>query len=605
MSIHSKSRELRYKESRKSYPEPPQEGLNIFVFCHGGTTTQDDIRYSRITYINNVSYVSPPHHILNVTTTAINTASIYGFVQNRDVNVVSEIIYSEEIPGSPYRTINLPPMIYTPDQVQNSNLSRMMGIYEMNENYTAVKKTIKTNQQLINENRAITSQEPLISGQRILTFSKIEQIISEYVRLEYPNRRNLYEHRVNLRIYCCRSSMYDGTHSFSSTYIQPPQPPTYNPVIADEPTRYQKLSEDLIMNRNFELFGFRGDVNIVQNWNPLLWGVDYQGCGLNVLAYYGLLPQEDASSRASVLYKTGTSIYKFIDYISSYYRLQTPNASYISIKFSNRGTVSTICWFYLSTTPIRYIPMKIYRQADPDREDGHFVSVIKINECMSIWDPQTNTTLSFTEYLTQRQSVSYSLVFYHPNSITDNEQTNPIPYIVNPVLESLIDRHADEITIQRRQDLNLLWGGLKSSQTKNIENKITPMEMDKINKIKYDLIKNYQLTIFCDDEFQMLIPKDELKNMMKIEIPYEYTPPIKTISLEKLFLESKNKIRSKLKTNQPRKRLTSIKSKAKTRKAKTRNTKTMKSKNKMSKRMTRLKSSRMIKPEAINSVDSL
>jgi hypothetical protein len=86
-----------------------------------------------------------------------------------------------------------------------------------------------------------------------------------------------------------------------------------------------------------------------------------------------------------------------------------------------------------------------------------------------------------------------------------------------------------------------MWGG-KGPATESIDtdDTISKKEMDHINKIKYTLIKYDMAPIFSDDEFQMVMPPEELKHLVLMDSSYKYTAPIKTVSLETILMRNKH-----------------------------------------------------------------
>lgn len=65
----------------------------------------------------------------------------------------------------------------------------------------------------------------------------------------------------------------------------------------------------------------RTDIYRPDNSWTALAGMTHKGCGLNVLSYYGLMPQYEAREAAVCLPILGTSVFKVVDFIVYYMRL--------------------------------------------------------------------------------------------------------------------------------------------------------------------------------------------------------------------------------------------------------------------------------------------
>jgi hypothetical protein len=63
------------------------------------------------------------------------------------------------------------------------------------------------------------------------------------------------------------------------------------------------------------------DNNPSKNWTAL-GNIKTQGCGLNILSYYGIIPQSSTREEITCLSVKGTSIFRILDYINKYYFIQ-------------------------------------------------------------------------------------------------------------------------------------------------------------------------------------------------------------------------------------------------------------------------------------------
>jgi len=122
-------------------------------------------------------------------------------------------------------------------------------------------------------------------------------------------------------------------------------------------------------------------------WSPLAT-LTYQGCGMNVLAFYGILPQSTAREMTTCLPKTGSSIFSIIKYIDKYKEekavLLDDPSEYIVYRFPIAEGLARIFEFIRSqvtpspiSIPNKFIIIKLYDTLYHNSElsqVGHIVS---------------------------------------------------------------------------------------------------------------------------------------------------------------------------------------------------------------------------------------
>ena len=516
--------ELDRIEEEPQQPPPPPATLippilKFLLVLHGSTASSDNLRYYTITNLHTVSFVAPHGYKLF---SSEEPTTVSNLINTGNLEVVSEVVESTKSPANQYREINLPPIIFSPEQITGKpGFINTMGIFELTESETGIRGTVKTNNELFAEYPSNSFGYPYI------TYSKVEEQISRYIRTVYSTRPNMNDHIVQLKVYCCRGVDEHAPRFWSN--VGTAIPPTAPQIISSEPARYVEMDERVRQQFRFEVLTFTSQIS--QPWSPLLKGLSYQGCGLNVLSSYGYIPYVDAESRASVLYKTGTSIYKFMDYVHTLWR--TPDISMSAFKFKSLDAALRICSSILTDKPTMSIPIKLYWTDNVENESGHFITaVLNQRREVCIWDPQGNVLVNANEYFHNKQVHFASLIFIN---VPSHENAR------NIFLESHITQ--DDAIPLIRSRLNLMWGGEKTkthAPTPPSKTTIESKEMTKINNIKYDLIKYGLAAIFCNDEFQMAMPAEDLEHLVSMGSSYKYTAPIKTISLNSIIMRTKS-----------------------------------------------------------------
>lgn len=134
----------------------------------------------------------------------------------------------------------------------------------------------------------------------------------------------------------------------------------------------------------------------------------HKGCGLNVLSYYGLIPQYEAREAAVCLPILGTSVFKVVDFIVYYMRLwdatammnntlPSPFKTFMVKRFELSVGLQVLTNFIRAIDfPQRqnkFIFFKLYHEAyrgDTDELShvGHIVSYTLIGDTVVYIDPQ-------------------------------------------------------------------------------------------------------------------------------------------------------------------------------------------------------------------------
>jgi len=132
-----------------------------------------------------------------------------------------------------------------------------------------------------------------------------------------------------------------------------------------------------------------------EDWKKLA-GVNYQGCGLNVLSYYGLIEENSARENVVCLNSTGTSIYRIVDYIDNYFNTRgLLNEGYMICRLPFLYGINFLYLFLFTLLPLGENCACIFKLYNEDHhkgklsQRGNTLSLLKtINGQIFLVDPQ-------------------------------------------------------------------------------------------------------------------------------------------------------------------------------------------------------------------------
>ena len=256
-------------------------------------------------------------------------------------------------------------------------------------------------------------------------------------------------------LYCCRdSSIYQKQYPGNDITDLIPTEQSNN-YVADILETYRPIT-----GKKLTILQVDYDPSVLPTgWSPLA-SLTYQGCGLNVLAFYGILPQTTAREMTTCLPKTGSPIFSIINYIDEYKEkisniLDVPS-EYIVYRFPIEEGLARIFQFFGSqitsspiTIPNKFIIIKLYDTLEHGSElnqVGHIVSFrseTKIKNGISsahlyFVDPQIQISYYIQDITTFRFDVAYGrpttwrfmdIVFEYVS------ERDPIQYVMDPDTE--------------------------------------------------------------------------------------------------------------------------------------------------------------------------
>ena len=285
------------------------------------------------------------------------------------------------------KIVYLPPLIFGVAANDHPEVKRFSGLYRFS--------LIKTNY----ENCKVVNQEQILNFNQLLELGRITYSLIFQKVLDDCKKKNIDPDRVMLGIYSCQSK--------ASQYI-----PQYNqgdinqfiPKIVDT----SLLSAPILNNINEFADNASSSLSIINIKELKFWdalaGIKRQGCGLNVLSYYDIIPQTEAREQTTCLSIKGTSIFRIIDYINDYYIKGSDdltkideikdefNNKYFVLRSYIQDGLQLIIQFMNQYKMSNYaIIFKIYQEntyKNAFSEMGHTVSLAYINGMIKYIDPQ-------------------------------------------------------------------------------------------------------------------------------------------------------------------------------------------------------------------------
>lgn len=391
------------------------------------------------------------------------------------------------------KLVYLPSLTFYVNPPANKVEEGFMGLY-----YFSLIKTDVSKCKVI-ENEKILSHADLLNLQTY-TYSTIFQKV-----LKNCAEKKIDPDNVMLGIYTSQSRYEKYIPEYNQTDITN-LIPKYANISLEHASTLNSINDYSENVSSFPCFII--DNNVSSNWTPL-GNIKTQGCGLNILSYYGIIPPASTREEISCLSMKGTSIFRILDYINKYYFIQKYNLTNMEffilraeLKF---GLTIIINFMKGFKTNNKYaILFRLYsrdKYPDPKKGEitsdiGHSSSIACYNDEIRYIDPiyEINTLLQGTKeeqvnqaYHFASQGSSFKIIdiifIYNNNKKIDN---STLPTTNKSELEQEINYGNCFI---RARPVDLFYGG-KNKKKKNK----TRQEIKKKNKTRQEIKKRKNKT---------------------------------------------------------------------------------------------------------------
>ena len=378
----------------RSEPEPEPEKLTIFLWVlHGASIASVSNLYPIKNKFKQATFYGQPFKILD--SQLLHTFNLHTFVNPYPVNTPpfetnSELVYGN-CPIIPIHTeangtsiSYFPPMVFMvdPDDATRPNIlhpqspfANLFGLYHITVLQQSNRCYVTQLNRVYNHTELVTRW-----GNTNQTYSVLFKLIYEYAKGIGISTQDCL-----LGLYNCQNIIPKYGPEYLGNDIRELLPTkqkmnTHDAHILDryEPVRGKKLT----------LFQFDYDpADLPTTWKALAT-LRHQGCGLNILSFYGFITQTVAREKTTCLPITGSSIFNIINYMVEYYGF---SSRYIVYRYTIEEGISQISSFFSSQIEDDVILNKVvifklyedmYQRDFPDKlsQAGHIVSIRCITE---------------------------------------------------------------------------------------------------------------------------------------------------------------------------------------------------------------------------------
>jgi hypothetical protein len=340
----------------------------------------------------------------------------------------SNLIYQKIINGntselpSPVETIEknkknilyLPPLFFATNSTDTNTMKRIIGLYYYtNGKYNKIKNW------------------DYFSTLSTITYSRIFSLIEKMG----------YTGKIKLNLFCCRSfghmnyvkrvkptdRLFYGVSPDESLYQGSPE--------LFRPKKTAIIKQPNINGDWLQVFAKRVDFDIHSffktAWKGALLNIKYQGCGVNILDFYGIESKSKATSMVVCLPIKGMSIFTFIDILNE--KLNETSIQYVVVRFKIDVLEQWLHNIRFSVNVAVFV--KLYKKHIHDGKEsdvGHFVSFYfgfeRENGEIYLVDPQSSLIQKFNGNIESiyGQLEAFDSIFYIQHTTVNVFQTIPI-----------------------------------------------------------------------------------------------------------------------------------------------------------------------------------
>jgi hypothetical protein len=403
------------------------------------------------------------------------------------------------------RHVFLPPLVFrvSPD-IQNS-----IGLYYITFNkYDNVieGEGIKyfSGIKCKSEIETLYNQENLVNkygGDNFITYSQIFKLVKDEC-----SKKNLNPKDVLLGIFSCQTNIeeYSKKYAKKITDLIPRQIDTIYPTPATIFTGNQYPANSFV---SLTIIPF---IKLPSSWNALA-KITHQGCGINILSYFGIIEENYAREIGVCLSIKGTSIFKIVDYINYYLKkIGVNQLGYFVARSLFNEALDVLLNFVLNYKENdKYaIIFKMYNDdilpTGKKSHIGHTVAIFKYGQNIYYTDPQKSLVkeidMNFFKDDNQIKSLygftngNYNLNWKYIDIIFTVSQEPFQPSRISLPITQFIEKNLNVILV-RTPDINYGGRNLFKKVKSRKYNLLTRKRVNKIKNIKNSKSKKNKKTM--------------------------------------------------------------------------------------------------------------
>jgi hypothetical protein len=272
------------------------------------------------------------------------------------------------------------------------------------------------------------------------------------------------------------------------------------------------------------------------DWNTLA-GIEHQGCALNVLSYFGIIPKTDAAGKAVCLSLKGTSIFKIADFLNTHFTNSPGFAKnsinwpgFVIARYTIDNGLSFIVKFMNSIIQLNSaLIFKMYVDSNYKEKDshvGHTVAIFNYNNNLYYVDPQLEIlqliNISFNLFDLYQTKWNYMDIIFTVSSTPSFD----VPY---DTTDNFLKTNANIRVISKPSDINYGGSKLNAKNKKNNKNNKTKnhKKMKKTIKHKMSRKRTNKIKKYYGGELENRASTDKLDEFeeLMINIDKKYNTP--------------------------------------------------------------------------------
>ena len=274
------------------------EVINFFLCVSHGTNVSDDSAYYYIPFETKFNYLVMYSH-----PTLDDSLQTFENLFNYPCTLITgSCPFLPITKPNGKKEVYLPPLLFAVSEHDTPELMAAMGVYHLQ-----IKKNDFQNCEFVSIEHIhdVHYLLEMFGSRQFFTYSSMFKLVETYCKA-----RNLPLDEISLGILSCQSQF--GKYLDKNTIKNDIK--TFVPKLLIDKRPNYRLESSISSTRKFKIFSYPYEGDVTKEWKAL-GTIMTQGCAINVLSFYDILPENEARQRVSCLPITGTSIFKLLDYL--------------------------------------------------------------------------------------------------------------------------------------------------------------------------------------------------------------------------------------------------------------------------------------------------